>query len=214
MLYSVYKISNSINSKVYIGVTRRPMRTRWKCHIGDARRGSKFHFHRAINKYGSEFFQIEILLSGMTSTEAAEAEVRLIHENDSYRNGYNETRGGNIVEWFENATPEERAAITSRRRDGFLRYLAERSEKEIQAHRNRTIAQWKNQNPVDRQAMSKKMASRKAKRYRVTSPEGHVTEVLNLKAFCLEMNLNQGHMAGVANGRLRAYRGWKAEHLE
>jgi hypothetical protein len=190
------------------------MKIRWKCHVGDARRGSKFHFHRAINKYGSDFFQVEILLSGLTSTEAGEAEIRLIREHDSYRNGYNETQGGDIVEWFEKATPEVRSAIIERRRNGFLRYLAARSEEEIQAHRDRTAEQWRNQDPIDRNAMSKKMASRKAKRYRVTSPEGLVTDVLNLKAFCLEMNLNQSHMTGVAKGRLRSYRGWKAEYLD
>lgn len=49
-----------------------------------------------------------------------------------------------------------------------------------------------------------------AKSYRFKSPEGNVVDVYNLRKFCRENNLNQGHMCQVANGKIKSSKGWKA----
>ena len=56
----VYKITNKINGKVYIGQTIRPIEQRYKRHINDAMNNVlNTHFARAIRKYGQEIFICE-----------------------------------------------------------------------------------------------------------------------------------------------------------
>ena len=53
----IYKITNLVNGKSYVGQTIRTIEERWKQHIKDSK-GNKddFYLHRAIRKYGKENF--------------------------------------------------------------------------------------------------------------------------------------------------------------
>lgn len=48
-----------------------------------------------------------------------------------------------------------------------------------------------------------------AKTYIFISPSGEVTEIINLRKFCTENNLNQGNMQSVAAGKRNQHKGWK-----
>lgn len=60
---TVYKITNKINKKVYIGITTLTIETRWKQHVQTAMnlnsKDSHSPFKKAIRKYGPENFTIE-----------------------------------------------------------------------------------------------------------------------------------------------------------
>src|SRR4051812_11349941 len=70
--YYIYKATNLINSKSYIGFTR-SLRDRKYQHENSARKGSGFAFHAAIRKYGSENFSWEILYCGWDKRYMLEA---------------------------------------------------------------------------------------------------------------------------------------------
>ena len=54
----VYKITNKINGKVYIGQSIRPIEERFKRHINDSIKNNlDTHLARAIRKYGFESFK-------------------------------------------------------------------------------------------------------------------------------------------------------------
>lgn len=93
--YKIYKFTNKINGKAYIGVTNREFEVR-KCeHVSFSIKNPKFKFHRAIKKYGINNFKEEILISGIiTKLEANNLEIKFIKEYDTYKNGYNMTQGG------------------------------------------------------------------------------------------------------------------------
>lgn len=57
----IYKITNKINGKVYIGKTLNSIQKRWREHLIDSkkRRCEKRPLYSAINKYGEENFEIE-----------------------------------------------------------------------------------------------------------------------------------------------------------
>ena len=57
----VYKITNRVNGKSYIGHSVRTLEQRWKSHLSSVRQGSKFRFHSAIRKYGVDFWDHEII---------------------------------------------------------------------------------------------------------------------------------------------------------
>ena len=89
----VYKHTNKINGKVYIGITSKKPNRRWKSGKGYM---CNRYFWNAIQKYGwEEGFSHEILISGLLREEALAKEVELIAEYNSLApNGYNQTIGG------------------------------------------------------------------------------------------------------------------------
>lgn len=50
-----------------------------------------------------------------------------------------------------------------------------------------------------------------SKEYLFTSPEGDRVAIYNMRKFCREMALNNGHMSSVASGKLNSYKGWKLD---
>ena len=92
--YTVYKHTNIINGKVYIGITKQKPYKRWGTNGCNYK--STPHFYAAIIKYGWDNFSHEILFSGLTKEEACEIEITLIKENKSQNRdfGYNITEGG------------------------------------------------------------------------------------------------------------------------
>lgn len=92
MIKAIYKITNCINGKMYIGQTVHPDR-RWTEHKQKAKHGQdKFPIHLAIAKYGEENFTFEIL---EWTENFNNEERRLIQElNTLSPNGYNISEGG------------------------------------------------------------------------------------------------------------------------
>ena len=57
----IYKITNKINNKVYIGQTCRDLQTRWREHKSKANCEYNNHLYNAMTKYGAENFIIELI---------------------------------------------------------------------------------------------------------------------------------------------------------
>ena len=88
----IYKITNKVNGKVYIGQSIRPIEQRFQRHINDAVNNIlDTHFARAIRKYGKENFYIELVETCDNQTELNLREQYWIRKYDSINNGYNET---------------------------------------------------------------------------------------------------------------------------
>lgn len=110
----IYKITNTVNNKVYIGQSIRPIEQRFKRHINDALNHVKdTHFCRAICKYGKDSFIVEEIDTAESQEELSKKEQYWIQYYDSVNNGYNETDaiykcGGNT---YQSKTAEERKII-------------------------------------------------------------------------------------------------------
>ncbi len=105
MSYIVYKFTNIINNKIYIGITSRTLSARKAQHIREAyvkadyNKSYNYPFKRAIRKYGIGNFTEEILETNLTENEAKLKEKYYIKKYNSYinfpkSNGYNATLGG------------------------------------------------------------------------------------------------------------------------
>ncbi len=57
----IYKITNTINGKCYVGQTTRSLNVRWNEHLYRARVGASQPFYNAIRKYGEQGFIKSIL---------------------------------------------------------------------------------------------------------------------------------------------------------
>lgn len=97
----IYKITNKISGKCYIGQAI-DIRKRIQQHITASKRKSKLALYTAINKYGIDQFEISIIiiinLFGKTQSEIKQElnaqEIFYINLYNSYKNGYNSTPGG------------------------------------------------------------------------------------------------------------------------
>ena len=93
-MYIVYQHKNKINGKIYIGITSRTPQERWGNNGCNYK--SSPHFYSAIQKYGWDNFEHNILFTNLTKEQACLKEQELIkHFNSMDRSfGYNSTSGG------------------------------------------------------------------------------------------------------------------------
>ncbi len=90
----IYKATNLINNKIYIGQTINSLKQRKSRHIYESDNGCDYCLHRAIRKYGANNFKWEVLCCCFTIDGLNEMEVYFIALYDSFENGYNLTSGG------------------------------------------------------------------------------------------------------------------------
>lgn len=98
----IYKITNDINNKVYIGQTVKTIKKRWQQHQCNS---SKEYFnqvvlYKAISKYGIEHFHIEEIET-VDNQYLDEREKYWIKYYDSYNHGYNSTIGGREIALYD-----------------------------------------------------------------------------------------------------------------
>lgn len=106
----VYKLTNLVNNKVYIGVTSIGSGKRFKLHVYKTNNGSNYPLHNAIREYGENNFKIDILEICESTEQLREREryfISLFNSQDS-NIGYNTTAGG---EYFE-VTQEMRESLS------------------------------------------------------------------------------------------------------
>ena len=91
----IYKVTNNINKKIYIGQTIQDENIRWNHHMREALNGSDTKFHRALRKYGKDGFIWEVI-EEVDNDKLNEREIYWISYYNSYKQGYNSTTGGDL----------------------------------------------------------------------------------------------------------------------
>lgn len=121
MLYTIYKITNNVNSKIYIGVHK-------TSNISDAYMGSGIAIKNAIKKYGKENFTKDILFIYENKEDAYKKEQEIVNQDFiNSPNTYNGKLGGKGG-WDHVRSPEvqELASINKKKF-----YQSEQGKKQI-----------------------------------------------------------------------------------
>ncbi len=92
MSCGIYKITNKINNKVYIGQSIN-IESRWVHHRNYNINHSHYALYQAFDKYGLENFIFEII-ELCPQNQLNDREIYWINYYNSYQNGYNSTTGG------------------------------------------------------------------------------------------------------------------------
>lgn len=156
--YCVYVHTNKTNGKKYVGITSRKPKERWR---GGSSYKYNSHFYSAIKKYGWDGFDHEVLLVGLTKSQADSWERALIAQwNTTDRNnGYNIGLGG-----------EGHESISAQTRKRMSRSAKQRFKKpeEIQKNKERGVLQYSTAEGIekDRQAQLKYHEMNPEARYR------------------------------------------------
>lgn len=99
----VYKITNTVNNKIYIGITSRTVEERFYEHKYRITERIHLHLYASMQKYGADKFTVSILESSNTLEELFKQErfwiSKLNSNNPSF--GYNNTNGGEGFEKIE-----------------------------------------------------------------------------------------------------------------
>lgn len=95
----IYKITNLMTGKMYVGQTRPPLGRRWRTHLSSAKRHKRRAvcplLAKAMRGYGSEWFRIEVVEACSTNQQLNARETYWIAAlNCLAPNGYNLSTGG------------------------------------------------------------------------------------------------------------------------
>lgn len=103
----IYKIENTINNKVYIGQTVKTLEKRFSQHKNnyDKPYFSQLCLYQAFKKYGIENFTF-LQIEEVENSQLDEREKYWIEYYNSFKDGYNSTLGGRLVELYNWDTEE------------------------------------------------------------------------------------------------------------
>lgn len=87
-------LATSPSGNQYIGITKRGLETRVNEHAYDSEKFDEYKFHKAILKYGIQNINFIVIDVADDVFEASEKEIKYIAEFNTYKKGYNSTKGG------------------------------------------------------------------------------------------------------------------------
>lgn len=99
-MYTIYKITNLVNRKCYIGQTKNSLKQRFKAHKND----KNASMHNIIQKYGVENFSIVAIDYANNRSEAIEKEVfwTIFFKSTDSDYGYNKVEGDGMLKGEKN----------------------------------------------------------------------------------------------------------------
>lgn len=140
--YELYCHTNTVNGKKYVGITMRGAEKRWGAN-GSRYKGQALGY--AIEKYGWDAFEHEVLLTGLTKEQAEEEERRLIKElGTMVPNGYNLTTGGELGKDVSDETREKLRAThlgKPKKPDAIAKTAAAHRGKNVSAETRRKLSE-------------------------------------------------------------------------
>lgn len=197
----IYKVTNSINKKVYIGQTTQTLHKRRIRHeSGSRRKKPTIHFHRALKKHLLENFQWGILECCDDKEQLDQMEYHYIRQFNTYKKGYNSSLGGegSCGRICKDITKEK----ISKTKIGIP------LSKEVVAKISKGLLGVKKSS-----AHVRKVAYAKSKYWKITYPNGDEEVIRNLSAFCRVHNLSDRGMWLVANNYRIQHKCFKCEKI-
>lgn len=202
----IYKITNTINDKIYVGKTHNSLEKRWKEHLRDSVRFFNRPLYSAMRKYGTYCFKIE-LIEECARDDSEEREKYWIKYYNSFGDGYNATLGGDGKTYIDSV------AVMNL-------WFEEYNEKQIAEKLNICVDTVSNI-LYDNGLTSKEIKKRGLKviEKEVVQIDPTTNEILNVfpsiaEAYRQLGKRHSGHIAAVCQGKRKTIYGFKWKYLK
>jgi group I intron endonuclease len=208
----IYKATNKINGKIYIGKTMTTLKRRMSEHKRRSK-NSNMYFHNAIRKYGIENFDFCILCECNNVNDLNLKEIELIKQYNSRNRsvGYNLSNGGEgmgagpLHYWYGKKRPELSKLFSGEGHPNFGN-VGEKSPRFGQHHSEQS-----------KQKISKslkgKLSGNKNPSYDETMYSFHHdvfgTKISTKYYLRKSFNLDKSSLSSVCNGKRKQHKGWK-----
>jgi len=207
----IYKVTNNINGKIYIGQTINSLDKRWKRHTWKCTINKiSMAITKAISKYGKENFTIEEIDKADSIKELNEKEIHYIKLYNSLSpNGYNLTTGGDnkrlsdeTKNKISNSNKGKKASEETRKR------LSDSHKGIKMSEMTKIKLRLINKGKKPSENTIKGSIQHNQKTYTLKSPSGEIVTFTNMKEFCKENNLCNSKLCLVASGKRKNHKGW------
>ena len=236
----IYRITNTVNGKVYIGQTLRPLADRWREY-----RPEKVNAYLSASfiKYGQDAFHFEQIAEAETLSELNRLEREWIafHDSTHREKGYNLAPGGNNAPISAETRAKMSAAGKGRKQsaehvarkiapagtEGAKKYGRPKTEEQKEHLRAQpgywlgktrdaeTVAKQKaalTGRPMDPEAYKNFIAA-SGRAVRVTDPDGTVHEFPTHDAAAKHIGVSKQTVASYASGKFKSKVGYKVESM-
>jgi len=216
----IYKATNRINGKCYIGQTTQGIDRRILEH--SYKNSGCRYFKNAINKYGKVNFDWEILCDCDSEFEINDKECFYINKYKTFDKefGYNLNKGGVGNRGFRHSLETKNKISKSKTGVKLLRLTKEHKIKIGLANKGHTHSEEsKNRMSTARVGKYRGKDSWMAKKYIITFPDNEECLVHSLRNFCSFLNKKQNivsykGMSAVATGRRNHHKGFKCRYFD
>lgn len=226
----IYKITNLLNGKCYIGQTIFSIEVRKKRHIRDSKKHSLYPIHRALSKDGIDNFKWEELerCDCKASLDVTENLKIIEHHSHISEGGYNLTWGGEGCSGYKHTDDMKKyiserqigpknhrydKKLSSEMRDKFVysrkgkKATLDTKKRMSENHSRYWLGKHSTKEAIE------KMVEGVSKEWLLKSPEGNAFQIKNLSSFCRENNLSSSALVQVAKGNYPAYKGWSCNKV-
>lgn len=155
----IYKITNIINNKIYIGYDSGVVanNARWNDHLKFYKSNQRKVLYFAMRKYGIENFSYEVVDEADTIEDLIDKEIYYIDFFESYQKetGYNRTLGGDGGDTFSVRSVESQNQTREKMKTSALEWWANidsDSRKDLLKYLNKE--KWKNSTPEERKILT------------------------------------------------------------
>ena len=207
-IYSIYKSTNKVNEKVYIGFDSN-WPNRYHQHKHSMKRSRRHLFCRALCKYGFDNFDWEVIYQSKDKKHCLGImEPYFIKEYNSYyrwnKKGYNMTYGGEgqRSDMIYSHSPETRKKISNSLKGNIpwckgKKWTAEQKKKLTEINKR-----------------NKGNSDKTSKTFKLCTPKGEIIIVKNLVKWCRDNNVNHSGLYRTMPPHNKSYKGWKCERID
>lgn len=207
----LYRITNLVNGKIYIGQTSKSISQRWSRHCWRSEKNKNMAISQAILNYGRSSFKIEQIDEANSYLESNKKERELIAKYNSLApNGYNLSVGGEN----KGMTEETRRKISEANKG---KLISEETRKRLSDSHKGIRMKKETKEKLSKSNSGKKPSKQTvrgaveklSKRYRFISPNGETVEIFNMNQFCRDNHLLPSCMNMVASGKQSHHKKWR-----
>ena len=212
-MWKIYKATCSISGLSYVGQTKNTVSRRWTAHVRLAQYSDQFLLQKAIRKYGSEPWVVEIIDQCDSAEQANKLEIHYIQKFNTYKHGYNMTIGGHhtmpetVQKVWASRDQGLKTTILSKMKKGFDLYLANND------HGEKVRIGALTRSSEDEALRRAKISHARMLAYDVVSPDGTKYQTNNLKQFCEEHGLSI-QMMQKSDRKGSTHKGWSCSKME